>query len=190
MNKAVFIDRDGTINTNVPYCRRPEDFELLPGAAEGIKLLNEHGFKVVMVTNQSGLGRNYFTGEMLAMIHEKMRRELAENGAYIDAIYYCPHHPDDGCECRKPSPKMVFQAAQDLNIELPQSWFIGDSHTDIMTGDNAGCKTVLITTDDKDNVSSRDTRRPDYTSSSIIAAARYIIADTGDLEKKASKWNP
>ena len=140
MHKAVFLDRDGTIARDVPYCSRPEDFELLPGAAEGIRLLNERGFKVVVVTNQSGIARAYFTERMLARIHEKMVTELAEQGAHIDAIYYCPHHPDDNCDCRKPKPKMVIHAAQDLDIDLSQSYVIGDSEIDTELARQAGCK--------------------------------------------------
>jgi len=140
VHKAVFLDRDGTIARDVPYCSRPEDFELLPGVVEGIKLLNEHGFKVVVVTNQSGIGRGYFTERMLAEIHDKMITQLAEHGAHMDAIYYCPHHPDDNCDCRKPKPKMVFQAALDLDIDLNQSYVIGDSEMDVELARQAGCK--------------------------------------------------
>ena len=140
MHKAVFLDRDGTIARDVPYCSRPEDFELLPGVAEGIKLLNEHDFKVVVVTNQSGIARGYFTERMLAEIHNKMITQLAEHGAHVDAIYYCPHHPDDKCECRKPKPKMLFQAAIDLDINLSQSYVIGDSKMDVELAKLADCK--------------------------------------------------
>ena len=140
MHKAVFLDRDGTIARDVPYCSRPEDFELLPGAAEAIRLLNEYGFKVVIVTNQSGIARGYFTERMLARIHDKMQKELAKQGAHVDAIYYCPHHPDDNCDCRKPKPKMVLQAAVDLDIDLNQSYVIGDSEMDIELARRAGCK--------------------------------------------------
>jgi histidinol-phosphate phosphatase family protein len=138
--KAVFLDRDGTIARDVPYCSRPEDFELLPGAADGIKLLNEHGFKVVVVTNQSGIARGYFTEGTLAEIHDKMITLLAEHGAHVDAIYYCPHHPDDNCDCRKPKPKMVLQAAIDLDIDLSQSYVIGDNEMDVELARHAGCK--------------------------------------------------
>lgn len=140
MHKAVFLDRDGTINRDVPYCSRPEDFDLLPGAAEAIELLNEHGFKVVVVTNQSGIARGYFTEGMLASIHDKMQKELAKHGAHVDAIYYCPHHPDDNCECRKPKPKMILQAVRDLDIDLSQSYVIGDSEMDVELARRAGCK--------------------------------------------------
>jgi len=140
VHKAVFLDRDGTIARDVPYCSRPEDFELLPGTAEGIKLLNEHGFKVVVVTNQSGIARGYFTERMLAKIHQKMITKLANHGANIYAIYYCPHHPDANCDCRKPKPKMVLQAAIDLDINLSQSYVIGDGEMDVELARQAGCK--------------------------------------------------
>jgi len=140
MHKAVFLDRDGTIARDVPYCSRLEDFELLPGATQGIKLLNKHGFKVIVVTNQSGIARGYFTERTLAEIHDKMITQLAQHGAHVDAIYYCPHHPDDNCDCRKPKPRMVFQAARDLDIDLSQSYVVGDSEMDVELARQAGCK--------------------------------------------------
>jgi histidinol-phosphate phosphatase family protein len=140
VHRAVFLDRDGTISRDVPYCSQPDDFELLSGAAEGIKLLNEYGFKVVVVTNQSGIARGYFTEGMLARIHDKMQKELAKHGARVDAIYYCPHHPDENCGCRKPKPKMVLQASLDLDIDLSQSYVIGDSEMDVELARQAGCK--------------------------------------------------
>ena len=143
MNKAVFVDRDGTIAKDVPYCSRPEDFELLPGVAEGIRLLNNHGFKVVVITNQSGIARGYFTEEILAKIHDKMHSELAKHGAHVDDIYYCPHHPDDNCECRKPKPTLILQAALNLDVDLKQSYVIGDSDIDVEMGRRAGCKACL-----------------------------------------------
>jgi histidinol-phosphate phosphatase family protein len=176
MNKAVFIDRDGTIARDAPYCSNPEDFELLPGVAEGIKLFNKHGFKVVVITNQSGVGRGYFTEEMLARIHDKMRDELAKYGAHVDAVYYCPHHPDDNCECRKPRPKMVFQAASDLRINLQQSYVIGDHDMDIEMGKNVGCKTILIAAKNKGSESDK-VPCSDYVASSVSDAAQWIIAE-------------
>ena len=171
-NKAVFIDRDGTIAKDVSYCSAPEDFELLSGAARGIKLLNENGFKVIIVTNQSGVARGYFTEETLAKIHEKMKRELAKEGARVDAIYYCPHHPDDGCDCRKPKPKMVLQAASDLNIDLSQSYAVGDLDMDIEMGRAAGCKTILI---GNPVVAKNKKARPDITASNILEAVQAIL---------------
>ena len=120
-NKAVFLDRDGTIARDVHYCRRVEDFELLPTVPEAIKLLNADGFRVVVITNQSGITRGYFTEETLARIHKKMEEELAEHGSRLDAIYYCPHHPDDGCECRKPKTALFQEASQQLDIGISLS---------------------------------------------------------------------
>ncbi len=112
--RAVFLDRDGVIARDVHYCRRVEDFEILPAVPEAIKLLNGHGFSVVVITNQSGIARGFFTEATLHQIHRHMERELAGQGARLDAIYYCPHHPDDGCQCRKPRPGLLIKAAQEL----------------------------------------------------------------------------
>ena len=142
----MFFDRDGTLARDVHYCRRPEDFELLPDAVKVIKTLNEHGFKVVIITNQSGIGRGYFDEAVLNNIHEKMKNELARGGARVDGIYYCSHHPDDNCACRKPKPALVFRAARDLDIDLPRSFVVGDLEKDMAMGRAAGCKTIFIGT--------------------------------------------
>jgi histidinol-phosphate phosphatase family protein len=142
--KAVFIDRDDTIAKDVPYCRRPEDLELFDGIAESIKNLNNAGFLVIIITNQSGIARGYFTEETLNKIHEKLRRDLARNGARIDGIYYCPHHPENGCMCRKPKPGMILRAAEDFNIDLKQSYVIGDKPHDVELGEKVGCTVIQI----------------------------------------------
>jgi histidinol-phosphate phosphatase family protein len=134
MRSAVFLDRDGTIARDVHYCRRLEDFELLPTVTEAIRLLNENGFKVVVVTNQSGIARGYFTERTLAQIHDKMEVELAEYGAWVDAIYYCPHHPDEGCSCRKPGTALFHKAAREQGIDLESSYVVGDMQMDIDAG--------------------------------------------------------
>ncbi|MBT3362716.1 MAG: D-glycero-beta-D-manno-heptose 1,7-bisphosphate 7-phosphatase [Chloroflexi bacterium] len=144
MNKAVFLDRDGTMAEDVNYCSRPEDFELFPSTAQAIKLFSDMGFKVIVVTNQSGIARGYFTQDTLTEIHSKMTRELAKEGVRLDAIYYCPHHPDDNCECRKPKPKLILQAAKDFDLDLARSYMVGDFQSDIALGKAAGCKTMLI----------------------------------------------
>jgi len=168
LNKAVFVDRDGTIARDVPYCSSPEDFELLPGVVEGIRLLNEHGFKFVVITNQSGIARGYFTEEMLAMIHDKMRGDLAKYNAHLDAIYYCPHHPDDNCDCRKPQPKMVFQAASDLGVDLKQSYVIGDSDADVEMARRAGCRAAV-------GVGQAVKCTADYSATSFMDAVMWIF---------------
>lgn len=172
-NRAVFLDRDGTIARDAHYCRRPEDFYILPTVPEAIRLLNDHHFKVVVVTNQSGIARGYFTKETLAQIHQKMEDELAKYGARVDAIYYCPHHPDDGCECRKPKTALFYKAAKELDIDPNHSYVIGDMQMDIDAGKALGCKTILVTTGPEggNDVESH----PDYIASNLAEATRWVI---------------
>lgn len=157
--KAIFLDRDGTINKYVGYLRKPEEFELLPGVGEAIRKINASGYLAIVVTNQPVIARGEVTVDELQLIHNKMETLLGKEGAYLDGIYYCPHHPDKGfagevtelkidCECRKPKPGMLLKAARDFNIDLKQSWMIGDGQNDIKAGKIAGCKTVLIGVDD------------------------------------------
>ena len=172
MNKAVFIDRDGTINRDVPYCSCPQDFKLLPKVAEGINLLCRHDYKIVVITNQSGIARGYFSEDTLDKIHQKMKDELAGYGAKIDGIYYCPHHPDDRCACRKPSPELILQAASDLAIDLVQSYVIGDRDIDIDAGKRAGCRTILV---GSPSISLDNGLVPDTIVSGVLEAAKVIL---------------
>lgn len=153
--KAIFLDRDGTVNNYVGFLRNIDDFELLSGAAEAIKQINQSGYLAVVVTNQPVIARGEVTEPELRLIHNKMETLLGEQGAYLDRIYYCPHHPHGGypgeipelkteCACRKPKPGMLLKAAEELNIDLSQSWIVGDSENDIKAGKAAGCKTALI----------------------------------------------
>jgi histidinol-phosphate phosphatase family protein len=175
---AVFIDRDGTMAPDVHYCRRPEDFELFPNTAKAIRLLNEHGFKVIVITNQSGIARGYFTEDTLARIHDKMITELAKEGARVDAIYYCPHHPNDKCDCRKPKPKLVLQAAKEYNINLKRSFVVGDLEMDVDLGKAVGCKSILI----KGSSSVSDEKmNPDAVASDLLEAAQIILAMEGSV---------
>ncbi|MDP6509757.1 MAG: HAD family hydrolase [Dehalococcoidia bacterium] len=171
----MFLDRDGTINRDVPYCSRPEDMELLPGVARGIAHLNQH-FKVVVVTNQSGVARGYFTEEMLGHIHRQMLRDLAREGARVDAIYYCPHHPDEGCGCRKPRPGLILSAAEELDIDLPNSYFMGDQLQGMAAAREAGCRGVLI--DDLFYIKRNLPREasPDYIAPDFRTGALWIVA--------------
>ena len=173
-NRAVFLDRDGTMAKDVNYCARPEDFELFPNTAKAIKLLHEHGLKVIVVTNQSGIARGYFTEETLAQIHEKMKEELAKESAWVDDIYYCPHHPDDNCDCRKPKPKLVLQAAKEYDIDLKHSFVVGDLEIDIVLGKAVGCHTILISPNPEHGECKQET--PDYTTSDLYQAARWIVS--------------
>ena len=153
--KAIFLDRDGTINKYVGFLRNIDDFELLPGVAEAIKMINSSGYLAIVATNQPVIARGEVTIPQLTDIHNKMETLLGKAGAYIDALYYCPHHPHKGyegevpelkidCDCRKPKPGMLIQAAQDYNIRLEDSWMIGDGENDVKCGIAAGCKTALI----------------------------------------------
>lgn len=153
--KAIFLDRDGTINKYVGFLRNIDDFELIDGVAEAIRKINESGYLAIVVTNQPVIARGEVSFNELEEIHNKMETLLGKEGAYLDAIYYCPHHPHKGyegerpelkidCDCRKPKPGMLLKAAEDFNIDLSQSWMIGDGQNDVVAGINAGCKTALI----------------------------------------------
>ncbi len=153
--KAVFLDRDGTINRYVGFLRKEEEFELLPGVAEAIGKINASGYLAVVVTNQPVIARGEVTVPQLQDIHNKMETLLGYEGVYVDAVYYCPHHPHKGyageipelkfdCDCRKPKPGMLLTAAEEYNIDLANSWMIGDGENDVKAGAAAGCKTALI----------------------------------------------
>lgn len=153
--KAIFLDRDGTINRYVGFLHKPSEFELLPGVAEAIRKINSSGYLAIVVTNQPVVARGETTFSELNEIHMKMETLLGEQGAYIDGLYYCPHHPHSGfdgevkelkidCDCRKPKPGMILKAAEDFNISLTESWMIGDGENDVKAGQAAGCKTAFI----------------------------------------------
>lgn len=153
--KAIFLDRDGTINKYVGFLTKPEQFELLPGVADAIKMINKSGYLAIVVTNQPVIARGDCTWETLRAIHEKMETELGKEGAFVDGIFICPHHPDKGfegeilaykheCECRKPKPGLLLLAANELNINISQSIMIGDSKSDVEAGKRAGCRLSLM----------------------------------------------
>lgn len=156
--KAIFLDRDGTINKYVGFLRDIDEFELIDGVAEAIRAINESGYLAIVVTNQPVIARGEITWEELREIHNKMETLLGLEGAYLDGIYFCPHHPHKGyegeiselkidCDCRKPKPGLLLKAAEDFNIDMSQSWMIGDGENDVKAGEAAGCKSILI---DKD----------------------------------------
>lgn len=156
--RAIFLDRDGTINRYVGFLRNIDDFELLPGVAQAIRCINKSDYLAIVVTNQPVIARGEVTPPQLREIHDKMETLLGQEGAYIDAIYVCPHHPDKGfageiealkidCTCRKPKPGMLFQAAEDYNLDLHHCWMIGDSENDMLAGQAAGCRTMRIGND-------------------------------------------
>ena len=144
--RAVFFDRDGTLNVEKNYLFRVADWEWLPGAIEAIQTLNQRGFQVVVVTNQAGIARGLYSVRDLEGLHAWVNEDLSRHGATIDAYYYCPHHPDFGgpCSCRKPEPGLLFRAAQERGIDLAQSFLVGDKATDIQAGIAAGCSPFLL----------------------------------------------
>jgi D,D-heptose 1,7-bisphosphate phosphatase len=154
--KAVFLDRDGTINIFNGFVTKPKDFNLIDGVTEAVKKINSLGFLAIVITNQPVIARGEVYSNTLDLIHMKMETELGKNGAYIDDLFYCPHHPNRGfegerpeykidCNCRKPKPGMILQAAQKYNIDLSYSYMVGDDMRDVQTGINAGCVPVLLT---------------------------------------------
>lgn len=177
VRRAVFLDRDGTIAKNVHYCSSVDDFVLLPGAAQAIGLLNQGGFTAVVITNQSGIGRGYFTEETLSDIHRKMVEELAKYGARVDAIYHCPHHPDDNCLCRKPKPAMLLRAAQEMGITLGLSYMIGDHLNDVEAGRSAGCRTVWLSAPPHQERGLPQHQCPDHIAESLSEAATWLLRD-------------
>jgi len=186
MRGGVFLDRDGTINEEVEYLSNPQNLRLIPGAAQAICLLNEVGIPVIVVTNQSGIGRGYFTETRLDEIHRTLIKRLASQNAHLDAIYYCPHHLEDGCDCRKPEPGMIMQAAEEHNIDLRRSWVIGDKISDLRAGWRVGCKTVLVLTG-----YGREARehfqycnfKPDEIEHDLLSAVKWIFTLWGGCDQ-------
>lgn len=185
MNKAVFLDRDGVITKEPPYyAHKIDQLVLIPKSAEAIRLLNESGFKVVVVSNQSGVARGYYQEKDIQIYNSEMKRRLEEKGAHIDAIYYCPHYSKAtiekykiDCDCRKPKPGMLKRAEKDLNLDLKGSFLIGDKMNDIEAGYRAGCKTILVLTgqgnDESKKISKMDIK-PNYISNNLYTASQII----------------
>jgi D-glycero-D-manno-heptose 1,7-bisphosphate phosphatase len=153
LRPAVFLDRDGTINEQMGYINHISRFQMLPGVADAIRRLNEAEIPVVVVTNQSGLARGYFPAELLTAVHEKMVALLAENGAHVDGIYVCPHHPEAkmeeyrlNCDCRKPKPGLLLLAAAEMGLDLARSVVVGDRWSDLKTAKAIGALPVLVLT--------------------------------------------
>ena len=153
LRRAVFLDRDGTLNKDVGYVHRKEDWQWLPGVAEALKRLRAVGYVLVVVSNQSGIARGMYDREALRLLEEWVNAELSAKNAAIDAWYYCPHLPEitGHCECRKPEPGLLLQAARDLELDLPNSWMIGDRVRDVQAGIAAGCQSILLHPEGSDN---------------------------------------
>lgn len=182
MRWAVFLDRDGTINDEVEYLDCPEGLRLIPGAVQAIRLLNQAGIAAILVTNQAGVGRGYFPETKVREIHAQLTRQLAAYGVHLDAIYYCPHHPDDGCDCRKPKPGMLKRAAEEQGLDLGRSFTVGDKVSDLEAGHRVGCRTVLVLTgygtEAREAFKSSDFQ-PDHIASDLFEAVQWILSQQG-----------
>jgi histidinol-phosphate phosphatase family protein len=179
---AVFMDRDGTINEEVSFLSRMEQLQLYPQSGEAIRLINAAGMKAIVVSNQSGIARGYFTEDFVRRVHDRINELLGAEGARIDGFYVCPHHPIHGqgiykqdCDCRKPKPGMLLQAAREMNIDLARSYMVGDMLRDVQTGKNAGAKGVLVKTGYGVNIVRTD--MPAYIAGDILEAVQWILKD-------------
>ena len=181
MRPAVFLDRDGTIAEEVGYLNHVSRFRLLPGVAGAIRQLNQALLPVIVVTNQSGVGRGYFPESVVSEVHERMRAELLAEGATLDGVYYCPHVSADGCECRKPKTGMLERAARELNLDLKKSFVVGDRYGDIETANIAGAHSVMVRTGYGEGElawhAQRWPRQPDFVAEDLDEAARWILKE-------------
>ncbi len=180
--RCVFLDRDNTLIADPGYISRPEQVHLLPGVAAALRDLAGGGYRLVMVTNQSGIARGLLTEGELSRIHAELRRQLEEQGVLLDAIYYCPHHPEgtvapyclDSID-RKPSPGMLVRAAVELDLDLSASWMVGDSDRDIEAGRRGGCRTILLAAEGRQGAEAAD-YPPDHLAANMMEAAGIILA--------------
>ncbi|MCK5423071.1 MAG: HAD family hydrolase, partial [Deltaproteobacteria bacterium] len=176
---AVFLDRDGTISEEVGYISNLDQFQLMPKSAEAVKLMNERGLKVIVVTNQAGVAKGYFPEEMVSRVHKKMEKILSDQGAFLDGIYYCPHHPEGivetyrkKCECRKPASGLLRQASEEHGIDISSSYMVGDKMADVECAHQIGVKGVLVLTgygkDELKKIEGARIRRPEYVADDIF----------------------
>lgn len=168
--RAVFLDRDGTLIQDGPFLSDPNGIKFLDGVPAGLRRLKQNGFLLILITNQSGIGRGYFTEEVLQAIHARLESRLEGEGASLDAIYYCPHSPENGCGCRKPSPELFLRAIRDFGIDPAQSYVVGDKPEDADAAKRAGCTSVLI--------GNREGTPADYGAPDFDRAVGWILEDS------------
>lgn len=183
-NRAVFLDRDGTLNFDPGYLGDPDKVKLFPGVSKGLSRLKKNNFLLIVISNQSGVTRGLITEEDVKAVNIRINEILKADNISIDAFYYCPYHPEfdppDKCECRKPSPQMVLQAAEDFQIDLSKSYFIGDTQSDIECGINAGVKTILVKynkSNSKINSLHKGRKSPNFVAVNFNSASDYILKD-------------
>lgn len=170
-NRAIFLDRDGTINVNTEYTHKIKDLEFIDLAVEGLEKLQKTDYKLIIITNQSGIARGYYTEQDYFLFRDKMHKKLKEKGIEITAEYFCPHCPEEQCACRKPKTGMLEQAAKDFDLDLKKCWMIGDALSDMQTGKNAGCKTIHVLTGGFKGITDYE----DFTAKNLLESADYII---------------
>jgi histidinol-phosphate phosphatase family protein len=181
---AVFLDRDGTVNVDYGFVSKPENVKLLPGVVEAIRALNEAGIPVFIISNQSGVGRRLYTEEDVKVVNEEIRRQLAEKGARVDGFYYCPHAPDENCECRKPKIGLVRQAESEANLDLKHFYTIGDKLSDVELARNAGgTGTVVFTGQTKPEDISFWPFQPDNRAKDLLEDVKWILHDIKEKEE-------
>jgi D-glycero-D-manno-heptose 1,7-bisphosphate phosphatase len=175
----VLLDRDGTLNEERHYLGDPDQLVLFPGTGAALRLLSEAGFGLVVITNQSGIGRGLFSLADADQVNERLRALLAADGAMLDGIYMCPHSPDQSCDCRKPLPGLVERAAADLGFDPGASTVIGDKQADIALGRRIGARTILVRTGWGEDTLAKGDSRPDHVAADLAAAAAWILRDQG-----------
>ncbi len=182
MNKAVFLDKDGTLIHDIPYNVKPELITFTDTAIPALKKLQDNGYLLIVISNQSGVARGYFTEEDLQPVSDFLKTVLGKEGINLSGFYYCPHHTDGKiekytreCDCRKPKPGLLLRAIQDFKIDASQSWMVGDILNDVEAGKAAGCRAVLIDGGNETEWILNDKRRPDYTVHSLLEAADIIL---------------
>lgn len=181
--KAVFLDRDGTIVEDVGYLNLPEQIKFIPGSIEAVKMLNEAGYKVVVISNQAGVARGLVTEDMLQTIDKVIHKKILNGGGHLDATYYCPHHPEHGvypyrqiCECRKPHTGLIKRATRDQNLDLSRSFMIGDKGTDVETGKRAGTRTILVLTGKGVEEKNSLKEKPDHVANNLLEAVKWLLS--------------
>ncbi len=182
MQKAVFVDKDGTLISDIPYNIDPEKIKFLPYVIKSLKEIQKAGFKIIVITNQSGVARGYFSQDQLESFRVQFSNKLLQNGVSLDGFYYCPHYPkasvkkfESKCVCRKPLPGLIFKAAEKQDINLSESFLIGDILDDIEAGNRAGCKTILLDSGGEKNWNISYLRLPDYLTKNFKDAAEYVL---------------
>jgi histidinol-phosphate phosphatase family protein len=189
-NKAVFLDKDGTLIEDIPYNVNPGRIRLMPGVAQALAILHRAGYRLIVISNQSGVARGYFPEEALLAVEARLNELLAPVGAPLAGFYYCPHHPDGtvpgynvACSCRKPAPGLLIRAAEEHKVALARSWFVGDILDDVEAGRQAGCKTILLDNGHETEWQLSPQRRPHYLAINFIEVAGIIETVDGTASR-------